>query len=147
VSGVPGWWRRWLRLAVQRPKPSAELEAAAGPTARAEADDEAAADALAGASIELRGDELDLHAFVPRDTAEVVADYLEWAALQGLARVRIIHGKGTGTQRRIVHAVLRRHPCVVEFGTGGERGGWGSTWVSVRPPPDAAEPTPGPAGS
>jgi dsDNA-specific endonuclease/ATPase MutS2 len=133
VSGVAGWFKRWLRLAVRRPEPSAAAAAGTETETETEADVERAT--------ELAGDELDLHSFLPRDTADAVAEYVEWAAQQGLARVRIIHGKGTGTQRRIVHAVLRRHPCVIEFGTGGERGGWGSTWVSVRARPGTGTPS------
>ncbi|MEZ4358576.1 MAG: Smr/MutS family protein [Kofleriaceae bacterium] len=80
------------------------------------------------------GDELDLHTFAPREVADVVAEYVAWAAEEGRTRVRIIHGKGTGALRRTVHAVLRRHPAVVDFGlSSGDRGGWGSTWAELRP--------------
>src|SRR5262249_6632528 len=56
--------------------------------------------------------ELDLHAFLPRECADVVAEYVCAAQQAGMASVRIIHGKGTGTLRRIVHGVLDRHPAV-----------------------------------
>ena len=55
-------------------------------------------------------DELDLHTFLPRDCADVVAEYLHAAQAAGMTDVRIIHGKGTGTLRRIVHGVLDRNP-------------------------------------
>ena len=45
----------------------------------------------------------------------MVEDYLTLAAEKGFTEVRIIHGKGTGTLRRIVHAVLARHPRVAVF--------------------------------
>ncbi|HEX3479179.1 MAG TPA: Smr/MutS family protein [Kofleriaceae bacterium] len=78
-------------------------------------------------------DELDLHTFRPRDCADVVAEYLEAARDAGLTRVRIIHGKGTGALRRIVHAVLDRHTAVRSYRLAGEHGGWGATVVELLP--------------
>ena len=63
-------------------------------------------------------DELDLHTFAPGDVRELVADYLELAAGKGFREVRIIHGKGKGTLRRTVQAVLDRHPRVVSYRLG-----------------------------
>jgi len=78
-------------------------------------------------------DSLDLHTFAPRDVKELVTDYLELAAERGFAEVRIIHGKGIGTLRRIVHGVLEKHPRVEGFALAGEaRGGWGATVVKIR---------------
>ncbi|MBL0212775.1 MAG: Smr/MutS family protein [Myxococcales bacterium] len=78
------------------------------------------------------GDELDLHTFQPRDCADVVEEYVRAAAEAGLTSVRIIHGKGTGTLRRIVHSVLERHPDVASFTLAGERAGsWGATLVEL----------------
>ena len=77
-------------------------------------------------------DTLDLHTFAPRDVKELVEDYLGLAAERGFTEVRIIHGKGTGTLRRIVHAVLERHPVVVGFRLAGDGGGWGATVVTLR---------------
>jgi DNA-nicking Smr family endonuclease len=59
--------------------------------------------------------EIDLHAFLPRDISSVVAEYLEAAAAAGIARVRLVHGRGRGVQRGLVQAVLDRHPRVIEF--------------------------------
>jgi dsDNA-specific endonuclease/ATPase MutS2 len=88
-------------------------------------------------AIAIDGDELDLHTFLPRDVGDAVVEYLDWAAERGLVRVRIIHGKGTGTLRRIVHAALAKHPRVSEYGLAAEQsGGWGATWVTLRPAPD-----------
>ena len=58
---------------------------------------------------------LDLHGFAPRDVKSVVEEYVETAAAAGLKEVRLIHGRGVGVQRSIVHAVLTRHPVVSEF--------------------------------
>jgi dsDNA-specific endonuclease/ATPase MutS2 len=78
---------------------------------------------------------LDLHTFAPRDVKDLVAEYLDACAERGLEEVRIIHGKGTGTLRRIVHGVLENHRLVVAFRLAGEgEGGWGATLVQLRPP-------------
>src|SRR5262245_685865 len=78
-------------------------------------------------------DSLDLHTFAPRDVKGLVTDYLALAADKGFAEVRIIHGKGEGTLRRIVHSVLEKHPRVVDFRLGdGGSGGWGATLVRLR---------------
>ena len=77
-------------------------------------------------------DQLDLHTFLPRECADVVEEYVRAAAEEGLATVRIIHGKGTGTLRRIVHSVLEKHPNVKSFALGDERSGsWGATLVEL----------------
>lgn len=80
-------------------------------------------------------DELDLHTFQPRDAADLVAEYLCAAQEAGMSRVRIVHGKGTGTLRRIVHGVLDRHPAVRGYRLADERSGsWGATLVELHPP-------------
>jgi DNA-nicking Smr family endonuclease len=80
-------------------------------------------------------DHIDLHAFSPKDVVSVVEEYLEEAANQGLRQVRIIHGRGTGTQRRMVRQALSRHPRVEAFGNAPpEAGGWGATLVLLRLP-------------
>jgi len=76
---------------------------------------------------------LDLHQFRPDEIADVVRDYIDCCREQGLFALRIIHGKGIGVQREIVHAVLRRHPAVVSFRhEGGSGGGWGATVVDLK---------------
>jgi DNA-nicking Smr family endonuclease len=60
-------------------------------------------------------DSLDLHTFHPRDVKAVVADYVEAAHEAGLREVRLIHGRGRGVQRGMVHAALETHPLVEEF--------------------------------
>ncbi|MGC4072125.1 MAG: Smr/MutS family protein [Nibricoccus sp.] len=77
--------------------------------------------------------ELDLHTFAPRETAQVVEAYLEACRERGIFTVRIIHGKGTGTLRETVHALLRRSPLVASFRLGDETtGNWGATWVTLK---------------
>lgn len=78
--------------------------------------------------------ELDLHTFLPRECADVVAEYVRAAQEAGMSDVRIVHGKGTGTLRRIVHGVLDRHPAVRSYRLAGERSGsWGATLVELHP--------------
>jgi len=77
---------------------------------------------------------LDLHTFQPREVKELVIDYLAACQKRGILQVRIIHGKGTGTLRRTVHAVLARLPQVVSFRSGEEdAGSWGATICLLRP--------------
>ena len=60
-------------------------------------------------------DQLDLHAFAPRDIESVVEEYINAAHEAGLGEVRLIHGRGKGVQRGIVQHALERHPLVLEF--------------------------------
>ncbi|NTW60173.1 MAG: Smr/MutS family protein [Nitrospirae bacterium] len=76
---------------------------------------------------------LDLHTFRSEEVKDVVQDYLAECRERGILQVRIIHGKGIGTQREIVHATLKRMPEVESFRLGGEdAGGWGSTIVHLK---------------
>ena len=78
-------------------------------------------------------DVLDLHTFVPREVTSVVETYLAEARAKGFSTVRIIHGKGTGTQRAMVHAVLNRTAFVASFEDApAEAGGWGATVAWLR---------------
>jgi dsDNA-specific endonuclease/ATPase MutS2 len=77
--------------------------------------------------------ELDLHTFNPRDLGELIPAYLDECAARGLREVRIVHGKGTGTLRRTVHALLQRCPNVASIRQGDETSGsWGATIVTLR---------------
>lgn len=85
-------------------------------------------------------DVLDLHPFRPGETASVVEEYLREASARGLCRVRLIHGRGTGVQRRIVRAVLGRSPLVASYADADPSGGgWGAT-VAVLHAPGGEEP-------
>ncbi|MGE5894182.1 MAG: Smr/MutS family protein [bacterium] len=77
---------------------------------------------------------LDLHTFQPSEVKDLVPDYLSACRERGILHVRIIHGKGTGTLREVVHTLLRRLPEVISFKTArADEGGWGSTIVELRP--------------
>lgn len=78
--------------------------------------------------------ELDLHTFRPQDLGELIPAYLAECHARGLREVRIVHGKGTGTLRTTVHALLRRSPLVARFRAGDEHtGSWGATLVTLHP--------------
>jgi DNA-nicking Smr family endonuclease len=78
--------------------------------------------------------ELDLHTFRPAEVDRLIGSYLAACQERGLHEVRIVHGKGTGTLRETVHALLRRSPLVVSFRLGNETsGGWGATLVCLQP--------------
>lgn len=71
---------------------------------------------------------IDLHTFSPKEISEVLESYLEECQKAGFREVRIIHGKGIGVQRRIVHSFLRKSPFVEGFSQApAEAGGWGAT--------------------
>ncbi len=79
-------------------------------------------------------DQLDLHTFKPEECADVVEEFVRASQEEGYRLVRIIHGKGTGTLRRIVHSVLEKHPAVARFTLGDEHSGsWGATLVELKP--------------
>ncbi|MFS8544254.1 MAG: Smr/MutS family protein, partial [Limnochordales bacterium] len=51
--------------------------------------------------------ELHVRGMTVEEALEAVDKYLDDAVLAGLSRVRIVHGKGTGTLRRAIHEHLR----------------------------------------
>ncbi len=76
---------------------------------------------------------LDLHAFKPNEIGSLIPEYLKECKKNRIYHVRIIHGKGTGSLRRGVHAVLQRSKLVKEYSLAGESGGsWGATLVELR---------------
>jgi DNA-nicking Smr family endonuclease len=76
---------------------------------------------------------LDLHQFQPREVKDVVVDYIDACLEKGILTLRIIHGKGIGVQREMVHSILRKHPAVKAFRhEGGSGGSWGATVVDIR---------------
>jgi dsDNA-specific endonuclease/ATPase MutS2 len=78
-------------------------------------------------------DSIDLHAFSPKEIPSVVEEYLEQCIQAGMYEVRIIHGRGTGVQRRIIRSILEKHPGVSSFKDApAEAGGWGATVVVLK---------------
>ena len=78
-------------------------------------------------------DSLDLHTFSPKEIKALVEEYLYQCQQCEFREVRIIHGRGTGTQRNIIHSLLARNPYVTEFKDAPpESGGWGATMVRLK---------------
>lgn len=74
---------------------------------------------------------LDLHTFHPRDVKEVVPEYLHACREAGIRQVRIIHGKGKGVLRDIVHNILEKMPEVEAYWQESSGGSWGATIVKL----------------
>jgi len=71
---------------------------------------------------------LDLHKFSPGETKDVVCEFIGECLNRNILTIRIVHGKGVGVQRRIVHSALEKHPNVTAFRhESGSGGGWGAT--------------------
>jgi dsDNA-specific endonuclease/ATPase MutS2 len=76
-------------------------------------------------------DVFDLHTIPPRDVKRIVAEYLHQAHEAGFLGVRIIHGKGVGVQREMVHSILSRTPYVKSWKDAPpDAGGLGATIVN-----------------
>ena len=75
---------------------------------------------------------IDLHMFAPKDAASVVDEYIKACAEKGIYEVRIIHGKGKGVLRRTVHALLEKHPLVLDFTLDSGPSGWGASIVHLK---------------
>ncbi len=83
-------------------------------------------------------DFIDLHTFQPREIRIVIEEYLYQAIKRGFCEVRLIHGRGIGVQREIVHSMLKEHVAFISFRDAADRG---STYVLLRSgPPPAASP-------
>lgn len=77
---------------------------------------------------------LDLHFFNPAEVKDLVPEYIRACREKQIYHIRIIHGKGTGTLRRLVHSILKKHPDVIQYYHGPGAGSWGATSVELRMP-------------
>ena len=80
---------------------------------------------LASVELDIRGKRV--------DEAQLNLDeFLDHAMRDGLDKLRVIHGRGTGALRNVVREHLRHHRAVKNFGPEPrERGGNGATWVEL----------------
>ena len=77
--------------------------------------------------------ELNLQGKTVSEALEETDKYLDDAFLAGLARLRIIHGKGTGALRTAIHDLLREHPLASSFQVAPlNEGGEGATIVTLK---------------
>lgn len=76
---------------------------------------------------------LDLHTFRPAEVKDLLIEYIGECLDAGIIDLRIIHGKGIGTLRELVHRVLRADPRVDAFELAdGSGGSWGATVVRLK---------------
>ncbi|MGI6457635.1 MAG: endonuclease MutS2 [bacterium] len=76
---------------------------------------------------------LDIHGMTVEEMTPVVEKYLDEAFRSGLPWVRIVHGFGQGILRRSVRSLLKSHPLVHQFTSGGDHeGGEGVTIAKFR---------------
>jgi DNA mismatch repair protein MutS2 len=76
--------------------------------------------------------QLDIRGARPEEALEVLDRYLNDAAVAGVGRLRIIHGKGTGALRTAIRAALTNHPLVRTYEpAGASEGGDGATIVTL----------------
>ncbi len=76
---------------------------------------------------------LDLHLFRPREVPDLIDDYFQECIRCNLLEVRVIHGKGSGTLKKMVQRLLEKHPRVVSFQDAPpQAGGWGATLVKLK---------------
>ena len=130
---LPGWIRRWLSVRRDDERVDEEPE-------HADPEDEDEVDPFnpfpEPVRIEIR-DVFDLHTVAPQEMKRVVEEYLREARRMGFRSVRIIHGKGVGTQREMVRSLLARTPFVESWTDAPpEAGGWGATIAHLKPKDD-----------
>jgi DNA mismatch repair protein MutS2 len=76
--------------------------------------------------------QLDIRGARADEALEVLDRYLNDAAVAGVGRLRIIHGKGTGALRTAIRAALTGHPLVrAQEPAGPSEGGDGATIVTL----------------
>src|SRR5580765_2589336 len=93
-----------VRIALARLQPDAQTD-------RPRDAPEPAVTVLASARGDV-SDELDVRGTRAQEAREAVRSFVDDAALAGLARVRVVHGRGTGAVRTAVRDELDRHPLV-----------------------------------
>jgi DNA mismatch repair protein MutS2 len=90
-----------VRIALARLRPSRGREEVSEPAVKL--------NATVSADV---SDELDVRGQRAQEAREAVRSFVDDAALAGLAEVRVIHGRGTGSVRTAVREELSKHPLV-----------------------------------
>lgn len=75
---------------------------------------------------------LDLHLFSPKEIKELIPDYIEACLEKEIYSIRIIHGKGKGVLRRLVHSMLENHERVELYRLADDKSSWGATLVELK---------------
>ncbi len=76
--------------------------------------------------LDLRGKRYD-------EAKDMIEKYLDDCVYANFSSCTIIHGFGTGTMRKLVQDILKKHPNVKDFRYGGEKeGGFGATIVNFK---------------
>ena len=78
----------------------------------------------------LVSDEVHLRRLTVDEALLKLDKYLNDAFMAGLFRVRVIHGKGTGTLRQVVSEQLAKHPLVKSYRTAGYGEGGGGVTIA-----------------
>ncbi len=80
----------------------------------------------------MESSELDLRGMRAADAQVSLDEFLDRAIRDGVSKLRVIHGRGSGVLRNVVRDHLRYHRSVSDFGPEPrERGGNGATWVQM----------------
>ena len=80
----------------------------------------------------LESAELDLRGMRAADAQVNLDEFLDRALRDGLSKLRVIHGRGSGVLRNVVRDHLRYHRAVSDYGPEPrEHGGNGATWVQM----------------
>lgn len=78
-------------------------------------------------------DTLDLHNFNPKDVKDLIHDFIQASIEEGYREIRIIHGKGIGVLRNIVHAELKKNKHVLNFRLASDQfSSWGATTCKLK---------------
>ena len=75
---------------------------------------------------------LDLHLFSPKELGSLIPEYIMVCREKEIYSIRIIHGKGKGVLRRMVHSLLEKNEDVSSYKLANDRSSWGATLVELK---------------
>lgn len=103
IIHMPKEWKKAMKEEAAKPKPKEE-----SPASLRESD-------LFAAEMGHEVSSLDLHGMRSDEAESEIESFLNHAFAQGEKAVCIVHGKGTGTLRQLLHKHLLGHPLVERF--------------------------------